>query len=210
MKKLAIIGSGDLGQQIAYHAATDNHYKVVGYFDDFEPKGSVKKGLPILGSINDVMQSHEQGLFDVLMVGVGYHHFAKRSEVFIQFKGNIPFANLVHSSSYIDLSCTIGEGVFVYPGCVVDMGSVLEDNVLLNAGCIIAHDSHIGFNSMLAPGVNVAGFVRVGKSVHLGIGTVVINGISITDDTRTGGGAVVVNNIEEPGLYVGIPAKKIK
>lgn len=210
MKKLAIVGSGDLGQQIAYHAAAGNHYEMAGYFDDFEKKGSVKKGLPVLGSINDVMQAYEQGIFEVLMVGIGYHHFAKRREVFTQFKGKIPFANLVHSSSYIDPSCKIGEGIFVYPGCVVDMASVLEDNVLLNAGCIIAHDSHIGFNSMLAPGVNIAGFVRIGMSVHLGIGTIVIDGTNITDDTRTGAGAVVVNNLEEPGLYVGIPAKKIK
>ena len=36
MKKLAIIGSGDLANQIAKHAMNDNHYQPVGFFDDFE------------------------------------------------------------------------------------------------------------------------------------------------------------------------------
>ena len=34
-KKLAIIGSGDLGQLIAHHASEDSKMEVVGYFNDF-------------------------------------------------------------------------------------------------------------------------------------------------------------------------------
>ena len=35
MKTLAIIGSGDLGQQIAHYAISDGHYEKVVFFDDF-------------------------------------------------------------------------------------------------------------------------------------------------------------------------------
>ena len=33
--RLAIIGSSDLGQLIAYHAKQSCNYDVVGYYDDF-------------------------------------------------------------------------------------------------------------------------------------------------------------------------------
>jgi hypothetical protein len=35
MKILTIIGSRDLGKQIAYHSLNDNQYFPFGFFDDF-------------------------------------------------------------------------------------------------------------------------------------------------------------------------------
>ena len=54
MKRLAIIGSGDLGQQMAYHAFSDNHYQPVGFFDDYQLVGTVKYGYPVLGKLNEI------------------------------------------------------------------------------------------------------------------------------------------------------------
>jgi sugar O-acyltransferase (sialic acid O-acetyltransferase NeuD family) len=207
MKRLAIIGSGDLGQQIAYHALTDRHYEPVGFFDDYQDAGSTKHGLKILGSVKDVEDKFRDGVFDFLMIGVGYKHLSFRKTLYNQFKDKIPFGTVTHSSSYIDPSCKIGSGVFIYPGCILDMNTVIHDNVLLNVGCIIAHDSTIGLNSFLSPGVKVAGFVSIASEVILGIGTVVIDNITISSGVRTAGGAVVIDNLDESGLYVGVPAK---
>ena len=44
MKKLALIGAGDLGQQIAWHAKQDGHYEVVGFFDDYATVGQQQHG----------------------------------------------------------------------------------------------------------------------------------------------------------------------
>ena len=41
-KTLAIIGSGDLGQQMAHYAISDNHYEKVVFFDDFTSEKEVK------------------------------------------------------------------------------------------------------------------------------------------------------------------------
>jgi sugar O-acyltransferase (sialic acid O-acetyltransferase NeuD family) len=207
MKNLAIIGTGDLGQQIAYHSVNDHHYKVVGFFDDFKPIGLIVNEFPILGGKADIQRLFDLGVFDVLMVGIGYKHFNQRASFFETFKKTIPFATIIHSSAYVDSSCKIGKGVIIYPGCVLDMNVVIEDNVLLNTGCTIAHDSSIGCNSFLSPAVKIAGFVKVGKSVSLGIGTTVIDNLCIGEKVRTGAGAVVVNNLIEAGLYIGLPAK---
>jgi|TARA_B110000902_G_scaffold82492_1_gene97922 FlaA1/EpsC-like NDP-sugar epimerase len=63
MKRLAIIGSGDLAKQIAHHAVNDKHYQLVGCFDDFKIKGEDSNGLPILGNIDSIQDSALRSLF---------------------------------------------------------------------------------------------------------------------------------------------------
>jgi len=206
MKRLAIVGSGDLGQQIAHHALSDNHYNPVGFFDDFHEKGSVKYNLPILGNFEDILLLYNEGVFDLIMIGVGYKHFNLREILFKRFENIIPFGSILHSSCYIDRSCKIGVGVFIYPGCILDMNVELSDNVLVNVGCVIGHDSHIGSHSFLSPGVKIAGFVKVSEKVSIGINATLIDNLIIESGVRIGGGTVVTKNLSKPGLYVGVPA----
>lgn len=208
MKKLAIIGSGDLGEQIVYHSLNDKHYIPVGFFDDFQSQGEIKHNLPILGGVEDILKSYKDGIFDFLMIGIGYKHFSIREEYFNRFfHSKIPFATIIHSSAYIDSSARIGQGVFIYPGCILDMNVLIEDNVLLNTGCIIAHDSIIRKHSFISPAVKIAGYCDIGECVNLGIGSVVIDNIIIKSQIKTGAGAVIVDNLMESGLYLGVPAK---
>src|ERR1051325_9899258 len=109
MKRLAIIGSGDLGLQIAHHSNAIGIYKTVGFFDDYAARGSSKAGLPVLGTLEDVTPVFEKGVFDSLMIGIGYKHLEVRGKIFNRFKGKIPYASIIHPSSYVDASCTIGE-----------------------------------------------------------------------------------------------------
>jgi sugar O-acyltransferase (sialic acid O-acetyltransferase NeuD family) len=210
MKRLAIIGSGDLGQLISYHASNDDHYSIAGFFDDFQVKDELVCGYPILGNTNDVMPLYETDRFDCLMIAIGYKHFAHRKSIFEKYCGIIPFGKIIHSSSYIDSSCSIGMGVCVLAGCVLDRNVIIEDNVLLNTGCCIAHDSVVKSHSFLSPGVCVAGFTQIGSCCNIGINSTIIDNIIIADNVQTGGGTVVIKNIDNGGVYVGNPAKFLK
>ena len=46
------------------------------------------------------------------------------------------------------------------------------------------------------------------EHVWIGIGAIVSNNLKIYDHVTIGAGAVVVKDIEEAGIYIGIPAKK--
>jgi sugar O-acyltransferase (sialic acid O-acetyltransferase NeuD family) len=210
MKKLAIIGSGDLGQQIAYYATQDKQFIIVGFFDDFKSIDDVVNQIPVLGGIQDVFSVFQHGGFDELLIGIGYKHMPLRAELYAQFKNRIPFARLIHSSCFIDQSCIIEEGVVIYPGCIVDHHVKIEQNALLNVGCCIAHDSQIGMNSFLSPRVAIAGFVTIQNNCILGINATIIDNIRIAGNTQIGGGAVVIKSIEKSGLYVGNPVKFIR
>jgi sugar O-acyltransferase (sialic acid O-acetyltransferase NeuD family) len=207
MKRLGIIGGGDLGIQLAHHASATQEIRAVGFFDDFIKAGTFVSGLPVLGNIGDVQDFHLRGMFDELLIAIGYKHLAIRSQLYEHFNGKIPFAKLIHPNTWIDPTSVIEPGAAVYPGCIVDMYSTVGANSILNVGCIIAHHSIIGPSCFLSPAVKIAGFVRVAASSTLGMGTVVIDNISICSGVRTGAGSVVIDDITEPGLYVGIPAK---
>lgn len=210
MKKLAIIGSGHLGQLIAYHAENCGLYHVVGFFDDFISADTLVNEKPILGKISEIEACYENTIFDEIIIGVGYKHFEFRAHLFTVFNKKIPFAVIIHSSCYVDPSCNIGKGVFLLPGCVLDCNVVIGDNVLVNTGCVIAHDSEIEAHTFLSPSVSIAGFVRIGKRCNIGINTTIIDGVTIVDDVQTGGGTVVIKNIENKGLYVGNPLRFVR
>ena len=210
MKRLAIIGSGDLALQIAHHAIFDNHYSVVGCFDDYKEEGDFNKNLLILGKLDMIESCYKNDVFDVLIIGIGYNHMDFRNQLFTRYKKIIPFGTIIHSSCQIDKSTMIGSGSIIYPGCNFDMNVEIGENCLIYNGCIIAHDSKIATNSILSPGVNLAGFCFIGENTNFGIGTIISDNVTIVNNVRTGAGAVVVKSISVSGLYVGIPAKKVK
>lgn len=206
---LAIIGSGDLGQQIAHHAISDKHFANVVFFDDYTDKQEVN-GYRVIGKTADVSRCYEAGLFNKLLIGVGYNHMGKRKELFEMFADKIPFANIIHSSCWVDSTVELGSGIVVYPGCMLDAHVRIGNNVLINAGGCIAHDTVIGQHSFLSPAVALAGFINIGEQCIIGINTTIIDNITLVPMVRTGGGTVVIKNIETNGLYVGNPAKFIR
>lgn len=207
MKRIALAGSQDLAQLIAYHLAEDSEAEVAGFFDDFRSPGEATAHGPVLGKISEMPDFFSRGEFDAFMCGIGYKHMAFRKRVFEQLHKLIPAFSLVHSSSVVDPSCSVGAGSLILPGCVLDAGCEVSENVVLNTGVTVAHDSSVAAHSFLGPGVCLAGFVRVGSECFIGVGTTVIDSISIASGVQTGGGAVVVSDLEERAVYLGVPAK---
>jgi len=209
MKRLAIIGSGDLGQLIAYHAINSKKYEFVGFFDDFKTSQTTVGLGKILGKTTEIESIFNRKLFDVLLIGIGYNHINFRKKIFENFVQKIPFAKLIHKSCHVDASAIIGEGAVIFPGSLIDRNVKIGSNVLININVAIAHDSVIGNHCFISPCVNIAGFVKIEECCIIGINTTIIDNIKVGKFIRTGGGAVIIQSIEHQGTYVGAPAKKI-
>jgi sugar O-acyltransferase (sialic acid O-acetyltransferase NeuD family) len=209
MKTLAIIGSGELGQQLAHLATSDQHYGSIVFFDDFAEIGLID-GRNIIGTTTDIEKAFAENQFDELLIGIGYKHLSVKAELVERFATQIPMGKIVHSSAWIDPTAIIEPGSVIYPGCIVDKKAVIKSGALLNLGCTVSHDSVIGQHSFLSPNVAVAGFVTIGSRCIIGINATIIDNLSIASGTQIGAGAVVIKNITEKGLYVGNPAKFIK
>lgn len=187
-RRIAIIGSGDLGQSIA-HYGKQNDYHIVGFYDDYQQADTVGD-LPILGRLDDIIDGYEKRRYDALLCGIGYKHFDLREKIFIKHRieYNIPFATLIDQSCNIDSTALIGEGSVLFPGAQLDKGVIIEENVLLNISVTIAHDSTVKAHSFLSPRVAMAGFSTVGRRCMIGINSTIIDNITICDDVRLGGG----------------------
>ena len=113
---------------------------------------------------------------------------------------------------------TIGKDCSVWYGAVLrgDVGAIrtgdrvnIQDNAVLHATyhdseCIIGNDVSIGHCA------NVHGAV-IGNNVIIGMGAIVMDHTVVPDGTIIAAGAVVTANQKlEPGVYAGVPAKKIK
>ena len=112
----------------------------------------------------------------------------------------------------------MGEDCSIWYGAVLrgDVGAIrlgdrvnVQDNAILHATykqseCIIGNDVSIGH------GANVHGCI-IGNDVIIGMGAIVMDNTVVPDGTIIAAGAVVPANQKlEPGIYTGIPAKKIK
>lgn len=209
MKTLAIIGSGDLGQQIAHFAISDKHYDDVVFFDDFSKEKAVN-GFSIIGNSDSIENEFSKNSFDELIIGIGYNHIEIRKKMYQRFDGKVPFGKIIHSTSWIDKNSKIGVGCVIYPSCSVDSNVVIENNIIINIGCVIAHDTRIQNHCFLSPRVALAGFIDIEEQCIIGINTTIIDNIKVKAKTIIGGGTVVIKNIEKAGLYVGNPHKFIR
>jgi len=210
VKRLGIIGAGDLGVQLAHLARKTGEYDPVAFYDDGQMPGTMVAGVTVRGGLQSLDDVGQPLPFDDLTIGIGYRHLAFRQHLFERLRPRFRFATLIDPGALLDPTAVIGEGAVIYAGCVIDMNATIGENALLNVGCVIAHDSSVGAGCFLSPAVKVAGFVDIAPSVLLGIGTIVIDNVRISTGVRTGAGAVVVGDLETPGLYVGVPARRQK
>lgn len=209
MCKIAIIGAGDLGRQIAHMAQNSNsNNEIVGFFDDYANKNSVIDGIRVLGEINDI--DSFATFFDSLIIGIGYKHFLFRERLFNAISKRYNFTTLIDKTAIIDSSATIEDGSVIMPGVVIGENVVIKKNVFINLSTTIAHDSIVGSHSFIAPSVAIAGNVRIGERNFIGINSTIIDGLSLSSDCKFGGGTVVIKNIEKSGLYVGNPARFVR
>lgn len=113
-------------------------------------------------------------------------------------------------------TATIGAGVEIGQGSLIAHHSHLGPMVTVGGGCIIntaavvEHECLIGDFTHVSVNAAVAGRCVVGRNVMIGAGAVVKDGVEITDNVIVGAGAVVCRNIEQPGVYVGVPARCLK
>jgi UDP-3-O-[3-hydroxymyristoyl] glucosamine N-acyltransferase LpxD len=110
----------------------------------------------------------------------------------------------------------IGDDCIIGSGCNIVRGSanentIIEDGVNMAPGCCIGHGSVIGEQTHLANNVSTGGSSSIAKYNFIGSSAVVSAGVKIeSEDVILGAGSVITKNINENGVYVGLPARRVK
>jgi UDP-N-acetylbacillosamine N-acetyltransferase len=124
--------------------------------------------------------------------------------------GNVNLISVVSKSSHVGHLAQIGSGCFVGNLCHIGPEVILGANTIVNNAAVVEHEVHVGEYCHLGPNATVSGRCRIGDQVFVGVGATIKDFVSICSNVTIGAGATVVKNIDEPGVYVGTPAKRIK
>jgi sugar O-acyltransferase (sialic acid O-acetyltransferase NeuD family) len=117
----------------------------------------------------------------------------------------------IHPTALVmDDSIEIGEGSFVGAYSILTTNIKIGKHAILNRGNHIGHDCEIGDYFSAMPGAIVSGNDKIYDLVYLGTNSSIREKIKITNSVTIGMNSAVVSNIEESGVYIGLPSKKIK
>jgi UDP-N-acetylbacillosamine N-acetyltransferase len=122
----------------------------------------------------------------------------------------LPKPALIAPSASIGRYSVIGEGTLVAHQAHVGPLARVGLGAIINSGAIVDHETQIGDFCHISVNATVAGRCTIGSNVFIGAGATVIDGIKVTDNVIVGAGATVVRDIDEPGVYVGTPARPIQ
>lgn len=176
----------------------------IAFLDD-NPQIKSVLGLNVVGNTNDAIKYVEKCDF---FVGIGDNETREKIQKKLEKIGaNIPV--LIHPNAVIGEDVQIGIGTVVMAGVVINCSTKIGKGCIINTGATVDHDNVIEDYVHISPGVNLAGSITIGNKTWLGIGCTVKNNLTITSGCVVGSGAVVIKNISEPGVYVGLPARKI-
>ncbi|MGY2285485.1 NeuD/PglB/VioB family sugar acetyltransferase [Pseudomonas gingeri] len=120
-----------------------------------------------------------------------------------------PLATLIASTATIGFGAVLGAGCFVGRHAHVGPMSRLEQGCIVNTGAVIEHEVTVGEYTHVSVRACVAGRSQVGRQCFLGAGSIVIDGLNIANGVTLGAGACATRSLEVPGVYVGIPARRI-
>jgi sugar O-acyltransferase (sialic acid O-acetyltransferase NeuD family) len=120
------------------------------------------------------------------------------------------YFTFMHPTALIMGNVEIGEGSFIGAYSILTTNIKIGNHSILNRSNHIGHDCLIGSYFSAMPGAIVSGNVRIYDLVYMGNNSSIKEKLFVHSFSTIGMNSAVVKNIEEPGVYVGVPSKKIK
>ena len=196
MKRLIIIGAGGHGKVVADIAKLTGYEDIV--FLDNNTEISECGGIPVAGP--DSMAADLEG---DLFIAVGNADIRKK---LMETNRGRSFPVLVHPSAILAESVCVGEGTVIMAGAVINPEARIGRGVIVNTCASVDHDCDVGDYCHVAVGAHLCGTVTINENTWIGAGAIVSNNIDICAGCTIGAGAVVLKSLENPGVYVGVPA----
>ncbi|MGB3617668.1 MAG: NeuD/PglB/VioB family sugar acetyltransferase [Catalinimonas sp.] len=203
-----IVGAGGFGREVLTclidargWRARDLSGQVVFMIQDQDLHDSEVMGVPVRG-----LSAFDPAHYEVV-VAVG--NPAVRRRVVEGLPPETHYATLVHPTAVLSRWVSLGAGTIVTAGVILTCGITVGRHAHLNLHASVGHDCRVGDYFTAAPGARLSGDCRVGDGVYLGTNASVRQGLSIAAGVTVGMGGVVVDDLNQAGVYVGCPARKL-
>jgi sugar O-acyltransferase (sialic acid O-acetyltransferase NeuD family) len=207
-KKICIIGASGFGREVLcclIDSIQNTDYKIADIACFMEKDDFGATNIMGIEVIKD--SDFNPALYDVV-VGIGDP--ATRKKVVESLPAGTTFTSVIHPSAVISKWVEIGEGAVITAGTIITCNIKIGTHAHLNLHTTIGHDCNIGNYFTTAPGSNISGICTFGDCVYFGTNAAVRQGVNICNNVTIGMGGVVVKDIDEQGVYVGNPLKKLE
>jgi sugar O-acyltransferase (sialic acid O-acetyltransferase NeuD family) len=206
--KLLVVGSSGHAAVLVDAIQLGGAYRIAGYLDDTAARGTLRRGYPILGSVEDVAAVCAEHEIEDAVIAIGDNWWRRHAyEKLIERSPQLKFPAVVHPSAVVAKSAEIGRGAAVLAACQIGPGSKVGVFCILNTGSSIDHDCQMHNFSSIGPGVFTGGLVEIGECSAIGVGASISDRISVGRHAVVGTGAVVVRNIPDLVVAYGNPAR---
>lgn len=135
--------------------------------------------------------------------------------------GRVTIGERTRVRAFVELrdETVVGADCYIDSGVKSSGQNVIGDRVTVRYDAILARGCVVGDDTFIAPQVmtinldhlgNEIGGATIGQRCHIGTAAVLHPGIEICDDTIIGAMALVTRDCDEPGVYVGVPARWVR
>ena len=208
-KKICIIGTGGHGREtltclIDGISTTELKIEEIAVFmvnDEFYEKSEIM-GVPVIKDSEFNAENYK------VVVAIGDPK--TRKKVIEKLPPETEFTTIIHPNVVISDWVEIGEGSIITAGTILTCNIKIGKHAHLNLHTTIGHNCIIGDYFTTAPGINISGNCEFGDCVYFGTNSSIRQGIKICDNVTIGMGGIVLKNINEEGVYIGNPVKKLE
>jgi sugar O-acyltransferase (sialic acid O-acetyltransferase NeuD family) len=207
MENLILIGGGGHCKACIDVIESTNKFNIIGILDREELIGTEVLGYPVLGTDEEIDKYSECAF----LITVGQIKSSSiRAKIYKILKDReYKLATVISYYARVSKHAIIQEGSIIMHGAVVNANANIGENSIINTLSLIEHDVFIGSHSHISTGAIINGNSRVESHCFIGSQSVVSNQINIVENVIVGAGSLVVSDINEFGIYVGNPVKKI-
>ena len=209
-KQIILIGGGGHCKSCIDVIESVNEFEIVGIVDTKDKFGEDILGYKIFANDDDLEKLKEKYSFALITVGQ-IKSAGLRKKLFNKVKKigfNLPV--LIASSAYVSKHAKIGEGTIIMHQAMVNANVSIGINNIINTKALIEHDTIIGDYNHISTNAVLNGNVKIGNECFVGSNTTFVNGKAIADTIFIGVNSVINKNINESGIYVGNPIRKIR
>lgn len=208
INNLYIIGAGGFGRQLESYLElippNQVNWKLRGYIDD-NPNAldDVGSDYKVVGSLDDFVFVQN----DMVLLAIA--DIPTKIKIVEMLRGSVKFFTFVAEGALIGKNVNLGEGCIICPGAKIGSNVTMGEFCLINLDSIVGHDSVLGKNNSIMPHVDIGGGAIIGNNVFMGTKATVSPRLNVVDNSNLGVGSVIIKNIDEPGTYFGVPARRM-
>lgn len=206
---LVLVGGGGHCRACIDVIAAEGRWRIHGILEAPDRAGTSQDGVPVIGTDADMEALAAAGHRFLVTVGQVKSPKARLAVLERLAAAGARLATVRAPSAVVSPRAALGEGTIVMHQAVVNAGARVGRNAIVNTRALLEHDSEVGEACHVSTGAILNGGARLGDRSFLGSGAVVVNQVSVGPDCVIGAGSVVTRDLGAPGIYAGVPARKV-